>query len=90
VRTNERIALIYYYSRHAKRQMKWRQIAEDEVRTTVTSPDYLQETIKERKNAVKKIGEKLIQVTYRLEHDQIVIVTVIDKKQLGGQNENRI
>ena len=70
--------------------MKWRQIAEDEVRTTVTSPDYLQETIKERKNAVKKIGEKLIQVTYRLEHDQIVIVTVIDKKQLGGQNENRI
>jgi len=61
--------------------MKWRQISEDHVKTTVTSPDYLQETIKERRNAIKKIGEKLIKVTYRLRHEQIVIVTVIDKRQ---------
>ena len=61
--------------------MKWRQISEDDVKTTVASPDYLQETIKERRNAIKKIGEKLIKVTYRLGHEQIVIVTVIDKRQ---------
>jgi len=61
--------------------MKWRQISEEEVKITVTSPDHLQETIKERRNALKKIGEKLIKVTYRLEDEQMVIVTIIDKRQ---------
>jgi hypothetical protein len=61
--------------------MKWRRISEEEVKAVVTSPDNLQEAIKGRRNAVKTIGERLLKVAYKLEHDRIVVVTVIDKKQ---------
>jgi len=40
-------------SRHAQRQMKWRKIAETEVKSTIADPDMLQDAIKERKNAFK-------------------------------------
>ncbi len=73
--------MVYYFSRHAKRQMQWRRISEEEVKTVVTSPDNLQETIKGRRNAIKAIGERVLKVAYKLERDRIVVVTVIDKKQ---------
>lgn len=59
--------------------MKWRRISEDDVKAVVTSTDNLQETTKGRKNAVKTIGKRLLKVTYTLERDAIVVVTVIDK-----------
>ncbi|MCF8130188.1 MAG: DUF4258 domain-containing protein [Deltaproteobacteria bacterium] len=45
-----------FFSRHAKRQMKWRKISEDEVRSAIDAPAGLMDTIKGRKNALKVVG----------------------------------
>lgn len=66
-----------YFSRHAKRRMQWRQILEEEVKAVITSPDRLMETAKGRMNAWKQVNQKLLKVTYKMEHDTITIVTVI-------------
>lgn len=46
------------FSRHARRQMKWRKITELEVRSVIDDPDRVVETIKDRKNAFKIIGAR--------------------------------
>jgi hypothetical protein len=44
------------FSRHAKRQMKWRKITETEVKSVIDNPDIVVDTIKDRKNAFKITG----------------------------------
>jgi len=66
-------------SRHAQRQMKWRNIAEAEVKSTIADPEMLQDAIKERKNAFKTLGGRLVKVTYFREGDDIVVVTAVIK-----------
>jgi len=68
-------------SRHAKRQMKWRQIAEAEMESTITDPDMQQDSIKGRKNAFKTLGGRLVKVTYSREGDDIVIVTAVTQRK---------
>ena len=68
-------------SRHAQRQMKWRKIAEAEVKSTIADPDMLQDAIKERKNAFKTLGGRLVKVTYGREGDDIVVVTAVIKRE---------
>jgi len=69
------------YSRHAKRQMKWRDITEDEVKDTVLCPDSVEDSIKGRKNAFKHIGKKYLKVTFHEKSNKITIVTAIDKNK---------
>ncbi|MCC6544653.1 MAG: DUF4258 domain-containing protein [Nitrospirae bacterium] len=69
------------YSRHARRQMKWREITEDEVKDTVLYPKSVEDSIKDRKNAFKHIGKKYLKVTFRKESNKITIVTAIDKNK---------
>jgi len=57
--------------------MKWRKITEGEVKSTIADPDMLQDTVKERKNAFKTLGGRLVKVTYCREGDDIVIVTAV-------------
>ena len=66
-------------SRHAKRQMKWRKIAEEEVKEAINNPDKLEDTIRDRKNAFKTIKSRLLKITYKLEDDEITIITTIAK-----------
>lgn len=68
-----------YFSRHACRQMRWRDISEDEVSLTIQHPDKTEDSTKGRKNAFKCIGTRLLKVTYIVEGHRIVIVTAIDK-----------
>ena len=68
-------------SRHAQRQMKWRKIVEAEVKSTIADPDMLQDAIKERKNAFKTLGGRLVKVTYGREGDDIVVVTAVIKRE---------
>ena len=70
-----------YFSRHAKRQMKWRKISEEEVQNTISDSEEIQDSIKGRKNAYKHINHKWIKVTFKEEHDKIIIVTAIDKNK---------
>ena len=67
------------FSRHAKRQMNWRKIAEEEVKAAINNPDKLEDTIRDRKNAFKTIKSRLLKITYKLEDDQITVITTIAK-----------
>lgn len=68
-----------YFSRHAKRQMKWRKISDEEVVSTISRPEEIQDSIKGRKNAYKHINQKWIKVTFKEEDYRIIIITVIYK-----------
>jgi hypothetical protein len=70
-----------YFSRHAKRQMKWRDISEQEVKDAVLFPEKVEDSMKDRKNAFKHIGRKWLKVTFKQEGDKVTIVTVIDKSK---------
>ena len=52
------------FSRHAKRQMKWRDISEEEVKLTLTGFDKTEDSIKGRKNVYKQFPTRLIKVTF--------------------------
>lgn len=67
------------FSRHARRQIKWRKIPEHDVITAIKKPDDLEDTIKGRKNAFKNIENKLLRVTYRKYEDDIIIITALVK-----------
>ena len=53
------------FSRHAKRQIKWRRITEKEVKDTVNNPDLLEDSTKDRKNAFKLIEGRMLKITYK-------------------------
>ena len=46
-------ATLYIETRHARRQMKWRKIEENEVKEAISDPVKLEDTVKGRKNAFK-------------------------------------
>ena len=67
------------FSRHARRQIKWRKIAEEEVKTAINSPDKLEDTIRGRKNAFKTSEGRLLKITYRPEGDDVIVITAMAK-----------
>lgn len=66
-----------FFSRHARRQMKWRKITENEVRSAINEPDTLADTVKGRRNAFKIVDGRLIKVTYKPEDDSLTIITAM-------------
>jgi hypothetical protein len=66
-------------SRHARKQIKWRRITEEEVREVISNPDRLEDAIKGRKNAFQLIGQRLLKSTYAVENDGIIIITAMVK-----------
>ena len=73
-----------HFSRHAQRQMKWRRVSEEEVLSVLNNPDRLEETIGERKNAYKLLGNRSLKVTYKDEKSETVVITVIEKERNRG------
>jgi hypothetical protein len=67
------------FSRHAKRQMRWRKITELEIKEVVNHPENVEDSIYGRKNVFKKIGDRLLKVTYRHEGQKIIIITAVIK-----------
>ena len=65
------------FSRHAKRQMKWRGISEEEVKLTLTDFDKVEDSIKGRKNAFKQFSTRSIKVTFIQEAGKIVVITAM-------------
>jgi len=80
---------IIKFDRHARRRMKWRKISEEEVLLTLEDPDRIEESIKGRLNAYKKIGQRLIKITYKEIPGEIVIISAV-QKEWGERNENRV
>jgi hypothetical protein len=69
-----------YFSRHARRQMKWRRVTEAEVLKVLDAPDRVEETPGDRKNAFKLVASRLLKVTYKPEGVDLVVITVIEKE----------
>ena len=67
------------FSRHARRQMKWRKISEDDVRDVVNNPDYFEYSVQNRINAFKMIQGRLLKITYKAEENEIIVITAIAK-----------
>jgi hypothetical protein len=70
-----------YFSRHARRQMRWRRISDIEVEAVLAEPDREEPTRKGRKNAWRAVNQRLLKVTYRGEAGRLVVVTVVDKRE---------
>jgi len=67
------------FDRHARRRMKWRKISEAEVMTTLENPERTEDTIKGRKNAYRLIGGRLIKVTYKVDMQEILVISAVVK-----------
>jgi hypothetical protein len=64
--------------------MKWRRVAEAEVLSVLDAPDRVEESIDERSNAYKLMGDRLLKVTYVDKEGDVVVITVIEKEGAGG------
>jgi len=69
------------YDRHAKRRMKERGVTEEEVEMTINNPDYIEPSIKERKNAYRFINDRFLRVTFKEESNHILIITTTVRKK---------
>ena len=67
------------FSRHARRQMKWRKISEDDIRDVVNNPDYFEYSVQSRINAFKMIQGRLLKITYKAEENEIIVITAMVK-----------
>jgi len=67
------------YTRHARRRMKWRKISKEEIEKTLEAPDRTESCGEKRVNASKSLGKRLLKVSYVIEANEIVIISVVDK-----------
>jgi len=67
------------YTRHARRRMKWRKISEEEIKKTLEVPDRTEPCGEKRVNVLRSLGKRLLKVSYVIEADEIVIISVVDK-----------
>lgn len=68
-----------YYSRHAKRRMKWRRISESDIRSALELPDALEKVSEDRYNALKRIELRLLKVTFTRVDEAYVVITAVWK-----------
>jgi len=68
-----------YYSRHAKRRMKWRRITESDIRSALELPDALEKVSEDRYNALKRIELRLLKVTFTRVDETYVVITAVWK-----------
>ena len=76
---DEKAIMEIKFSRHARRQMKWRKIGVEEVRNVVSEPERLEDSIRGRKNAFKSFGGRRLKVTYKEDREETVIITAVVK-----------
>jgi hypothetical protein len=72
--------LAIIFSRHARRQMKWRRVSEADARGVVATPDRVEPSLDGRINAYKLLDDRLLKVTYVEDKGTIVVITVIEKE----------
>ncbi len=70
-----------YLSRHTIRRMRLYDITLEQISQTLSAPDHIVPSLKERYNAYRRIGERFLRVTYREEKERYVVVTVTPRKR---------
>ena len=61
--------------------MRWHEITEFEVETTINMPEYVEHSLEGRLNVWRKTSSKYIRVTYKEEADKILVITAVKKKK---------
>ena len=69
------------YDRHAKRRMKERGVAEEEVEVDIADPDFSEASVKGRMNSIKYVNERHVRVTWKEESDYRLVITVTIRKK---------
>ena len=64
--------------------MKWRRVSEAEVLSVLDIPDRTEQSLEERTNAYKRVGDRWLKVTYKDQAGNVVVITVIEKERPGG------
>jgi hypothetical protein len=64
--------------------MKWRRVSEAEVLSVLDVPDRTEQSVDERNNAYKQVGNRWLKVTHKENAGNVVVITVIEKERLGG------
>lgn len=68
------------FTRHAKNRMRWRSIKTEEVLACVWVPDKHEKLESNKYHYFKTVGKKYLRVTLVFEPGQIVVISVVDKK----------
>jgi hypothetical protein len=62
--------------------MKWRRVTEAQVLAVLNNPDRIEESIENRRNAYRFVGNRFLKVTYAGEEGDVVVITVIEKERM--------
>jgi len=68
------------FSRHARRQMKWRKVSMESVEEVIRNPGRETQSVKGRFNIWGRSDDIVLKVTIIKEVDRIVVVTVIRRR----------
>ena len=79
-----------YFSRHARRQMKWRKVSATEAIAVLELPDREEKSTGNKINAYKLVDNRTLKVTYKRDGSDIVVVTVIVRKDRRTKDEDRV
>jgi len=77
-----------YLSRHAKNRMRKFRVDQDEIRQVLEKPDSVESSIKGRKSAWKKIGNRCFRVIYVEETLRLIVITVTLKDKLPERSKD--
>ncbi len=63
------------FTKHAKIRISQREITEEQVKSTIETPDTISESFKERLTAKKKFAKGTLEVIYKKSEEKIIIIT---------------
>jgi hypothetical protein len=63
------------FDRHARQRMKWRGISEGEVFVVIEDPDKTEDAERGRTNVYKRIGGRVVKVTYKQTPGETLIIS---------------
>jgi hypothetical protein len=72
-----------YFSRHARRQLKWRKISHEEVREIILHPESETAISTDKVNLFGSIAGRSLKVVIKKEKERIVVITGMVKKRKG-------
>lgn len=72
-------------SRHARRQLKWRQITEDDIKAVIDTPDDQTPSVKGRINFWRKFDHEWLKVTVTFNEGNIIVITAVKKREASHE-----
>ncbi len=72
-------------TRHARNRMRWHQISEDLIHTTLQAPDWEDPSVAGRMNRWKQVADRFLRVTYREELERIIVISAVFKRRPPGR-----